>query len=146
MRMGLRRGIRILAGIVLLLTVLLYAFLLYLRTAGPVFTGGDVAASPQEGDKKLLVLSVNLENPGPISVEWIGISSETEPEETVLWADNGSLVLNAYEEGTLKMAILSAEARWDRQRDVTVSGYRFGKKTEIRLVADGDGIRVKGEE
>ncbi len=146
MRMGLRRGIRILAGIVLLLTVLLYAFLLYLRLSGPVFSEGSVLSTPQDGDMRLLVLNVNLKNPGPIPVEWIGISSEPEPDESILWADDGSLVLNAFEEGTLKMAILSSESNWDRKREVTVSGYRFGKRSEIRLVADGNGIRLKGEE
>ena len=164
----MRRLIQVLAVILLLLTVLLCAAMVYLRNTEPIFTGGSILSvsrnedpdvftswlaaagtdwTPEDGTEdgaRLILIRVDLKNPGPIPIEWIGITVEYGSEETVLYADNGPLALNAYEEGTLKALILSTSEQMGESRGVIVSGYRYGKKVVIRLVAEKNGIRAKG--
>ena len=165
----MKRFVQVLAGIILTLTVVLCGVLLYLRTSSPVFQGGSVLiVSPADQpalwaswmklldsdavphgeteDRSLFVFDVRLKNPGPIPVEWIGMTPELRPDETLVWTDNGSLVLAAQSEGTLKAAILSGKTDETAPRELTVSGYRLGEKVDIRLLADKNGIRMKGEE
>ena len=171
----MRVFVRILAGLVFALTLLLCALLLYLRHSGPVFTEGTVqllsrdenpalweswlnrmdpnGEETQEDDlrrdtenSRMIVYSVNVSNPGPIPVEWIGIMPEIRPAETLVSADNGPLVLAPHSEGTLKAAILSRGADEKEPRSLTISGYRLGEMVTVRLEADENGIHMKGEE
>lgn len=165
--------IRILAVLVFVLTILLSALLLYFRQTEPVFQNGSVliltpdkdpslweswmkAYESKQSEKEdfpviesansqLVVLSIDLRNPGPVPVEWIGITPEVRPSETLITADNGPLLLAANSEGTLKAAILTSKMDNRESREMTVIGYRLGKKVTIRLVADENEIHTKGE-
>ncbi len=172
----MRAFVRVLAGLVFALTLLLCALLLYLRHSGPVFKEGTVQLLSREEDpilweswmkrmdpreketrkddlrvwdsenSRMIVYSVNLGNPGPIPVEWIGITPEIRPDEMLVSADNGPLVLAPNSEGTLKAAILSREADEKEPRILAISGYRLGEMVTVRLLADENGIQMKGEE
>ena len=168
--------VRVLAGLVFALTLLLCALLLYLRHSGPVFTEGNVQLLSRDENpalweswmkrmdpsgedtqeealrvwdsenSRMIIYSVNLSNPGPIPVEWIGITPEIRPDEMLVSADNGPLMLASHSEGTLKAAILSRETDEKEPRSLMISGYRLGEMVTVRLLADENGIHMKGEE